>query len=91
MTPCCPLAIRGNTIRYGKISIDIISPQIPGTLPRDLCPAPAGSVYWFDQLEGEAGKLAACVAGGLWGDNHDKQRRAEGFNRAWLAHWKETQ
>ena len=53
--------------------------------------APAGSVYWFDQLEGDAGKLAACVAGGLWGDNHDKQRRAEGFNRAWLAHWKETQ
>lgn len=53
--------------------------------------APAGSVYWFDQLEGDAGKLAAWVAGGLWGDNHDRQRRAEGFNRAWLAHWKETQ
>jgi len=31
------------------------------------------------------------VAGGLRGDNHDEQRRAEGFNRAWLAHWKETQ
>lgn len=49
--------------------------------------APAGSVYWFDQLEGEAGKLAAWVAGGLWGDNYDKQRRAEGFNRAWLGVW----
>lgn len=53
--------------------------------------APAGSVYWFDQLEGDAGKLAAWVAGGLWDDNHDRQRRAEGFNRAWLAHWKGPQ
>ena len=37
------------------------------------------------------GKLAAWVAGGLWGDNHDMQRRAEGFNRAWLALRKEKQ
>ena len=49
--------------------------------------APAGSVYWFDQLEGDAGKLAAWVAGGLWDDNCDRQRRAEGFNRAWLGTW----
>ena len=53
--------------------------------------APAGSVYWFDQLEGDVGKLAAWVASGLWGHNCDKQRRAEGFNLAWLANWKETQ
>ncbi len=49
--------------------------------------APAGSVYWFDQFEGNAGKLAEWVSGGLWSDNHDKQRRAEGFNRAWLGTW----
>ena len=49
--------------------------------------APAGSVYWFDQFDGDAGKLANWVAGGLWGDNPDSQRQAEGFNRAWLAAW----
>jgi len=52
--------------------------------------APAGSVYWFDEFSGDAGKLAAWVAGGLWGDNPDIQRRAEGFNRAWLAAWSES-
>ena len=52
--------------------------------------APAGSVYWFDQFEGEADKLAEWVAAGLWGDNPDAQRRAEGFNRAWLAAWPHT-
>jgi CRISPR-associated protein Cmr3 len=53
--------------------------------------APAGSVYRSDEFEGDTGKLAASVADGLWGDNCDEQRRAEGFNRAWLAHWKVTQ
>ncbi len=52
--------------------------------------APAGSVYWFDQFEGDADKLADWVAAGLWGDNPDAQRRAEGFNRAWLAAWPHT-
>ena len=52
--------------------------------------APAGSVYWFDHFEGEADKLANWVAAGLWGDNPDPQRRAEGFNRAWLAAWPHT-
>lgn len=52
--------------------------------------APAGSVYWFDQFEGDADKLANWVAAGLWGDNPDAQRRAEGFNRAWLAAWPHT-
>lgn len=49
--------------------------------------APAGSVYWFDRLEGDAGKLAAWVAGGVWPDNADMTRRAEGFNNALLAAW----
>ena len=49
--------------------------------------APAGSVYWFDELAGDAGKLAAWVNQGLWGEHPDRQRRAEGFNQAWLATW----
>ena len=54
--------------------------------------ASAGSVYWFDNFEGDAGKLAAWVASGLWPDNagmqpDHAQRRAEGFNNALLGHW----
>ncbi len=49
--------------------------------------APAGSVYWFDHFEGDGRKLAAWVAGGLWGENPDMQRRAEGFNNAMLCAW----
>ena len=74
--------------RFDIISGWDLALQQPKTAQRV---APAGSVYWFDELEGDAGKLAAWVEGGLWGDNYDKQRHAEGFNRAWLAHWKETQ
>ncbi|MDP2834106.1 MAG: type III-B CRISPR module-associated Cmr3 family protein [Pseudomonadota bacterium] len=48
---------------------------------------PAGSVYWFEDFQGDAGKLAEWVAGGLWGENPDLQRRAEGYNRAGLAIW----
>jgi CRISPR-associated protein Cmr3 len=48
---------------------------------------PAGSVYWFDDFQGDVGKLAAWVASGIWQKNPDLQRRAEGYNRAWLAAW----
>lgn len=51
---------------------------------------PAGSVYWFDELDGDPGKLATWVSGGLWGENPDPQRRTEGFNRAWLAAWPQS-
>ena len=55
--------------------------------------ASAGSVYWFDQFEGDAGKLAAWVQHGLWPQNVAMQadiapRRAEGFNNALLGHWR---
>ena len=70
--------------RFDIISGWDLAHQQPKTAQRV---APAGSVYWFDQLEGDAGKLAAWVADGLWGDNHDRRRRAEGFNRAWLGIW----
>ena len=52
--------------------------------------APAGSVYWFDEFEGDAGKLAEWVAKGLWPDDLSplqQMRRAEGYNRAFLAAW----
>ena len=52
--------------------------------------APAGSVYWFDEFMGDAGKLAAWVANGLWPDDLNpmqQMRRAEGYNRALLGAW----
>ncbi|APW46301.1 type III-B CRISPR module-associated protein Cmr3 [Rhodoferax antarcticus] len=51
---------------------------------------PAGSVYWFEQFEGDIDKLAAWVDGGLWPDTLDANqamRRAEGYNRALLGAW----
>ena len=51
---------------------------------------PAGSVYWFDEFMGDAGKLAAWVANGLWPDDLgmlQQARRAEGYNRALLGAW----
>ena len=55
--------------------------------------APAGSVYWFDEFEGDVGKLAAWAQGGLWAENLDTMdttqimRRAEGYNLALLGAW----
>ena len=52
--------------------------------------APAGSVYWFDEFMGDAGKLAAWAAKGLWPDDLNpmqQMRRAEGYNRALLGAW----
>jgi CRISPR-associated protein Cmr3 len=52
--------------------------------------APAGSVYWFDEFHGDAGKLAAWASGGWWPDDLSpvqKMRRAEGYNCALLAAW----
>lgn len=54
-----------------------------------LAAVPAGSVWWFDEFDGEAGKLADWAAAGLWDDNDciAASRRAEGWNRAWLGAW----
>lgn len=52
--------------------------------------APAGSVYWFDEFDGDAGKLAAWVQSGLWPQNPNtlqQSRRSEGYNRALLGCW----
>lgn len=52
---------------------------------------PAGAVYWFDGFEGDADKLAEWVDAGLWGDDCDAARRAEGFNLAWLGVWRKEE
>ena len=50
--------------------------------------APAGSVYWLDELEATPEALRRLVDEGLWSEQElDPQRRAEGFNRIWLAEW----
>lgn len=54
--------------------------------------APAGSVYGFDEFDGDAGKLANWVACGLRAKYENttpaqQQRRAEGFNTALLGAW----
>ena len=46
---------------------------------------PAGSVYWFDLIEGSVSVLKDLAEAGLWNSNPDKQRVVEGYNRAYLA------
>ena len=48
--------------------------------------APSGSVYWIEDLEGDAATIGRLAEYGLWpesADNHS--RRAEGFTRFSLA------
>ncbi|MBK1735773.1 type III-B CRISPR module-associated protein Cmr3 [Halorhodospira abdelmalekii] len=50
--------------------------------------ASTGTVYWLKNLEGGQEPLGKLANTGLWGltpDNHDPQRRAEGFNRFVIA------
>jgi CRISPR-associated protein Cmr3 len=47
---------------------------------------PAGSVFWFDDIEAGPEALRKLVSQGLWSEPcEDEQRRAEGFNRIILA------
>lgn len=56
---------------------------------------PAGAVYWLDQLEATPEALRDLAARGLGGEpcgdpqqrQAEQQRRAEGFNRIWIAPW----
>ena len=48
--------------------------------------APAGSVYWLDELDATPETLRRLVESGLWPNGlHNDPRRAEGFNRATFA------
>lgn len=50
--------------------------------------APAGSVYWLDDVDANPEALCKLAASGLWSDPcEDVSRRAEGFNRFALAQW----
>ena len=50
--------------------------------------APTGSVYWLDELDATPDALRKLADAGLWSESgDDPQRRAEGFNRVWLAAW----
>ena len=50
--------------------------------------APAGSVYWLDELDATPDALGKLAAAGLWDEAcEDAARRAEGFNRLSLAYW----
>jgi CRISPR-associated protein Cmr3 len=69
--------------RYEVVSGWDLAGNQPKTAQRA---APAGSVYWLEQLQASAEQLRAWVAAGLWpADATDEQRRAEGFNRFTLA------
>jgi CRISPR-associated protein Cmr3 len=70
--------------RHGVVSGWDIAARRPKDAQRVV---PAGSVYWFEDLQGDVRKLATWVAGGLWDDTADPARRAEGFNLAWLGEW----
>ena len=52
--------------------------------------APTGSVYWFENFQGDPAALGMLVESGLWGlpgQNSDALRRAEGFNNVAVAAW----
>ena len=53
--------------------------------------APAGSVYWFENLKGGTTGLRKLVDAGLWScmaeNDVDLSRRAEGFNNVQIAAW----
>ena len=50
--------------------------------------APAGSVYWIEDLQGSAEQFGKLAARGLWpAKGYDAQRRAEGFNRFEWGAW----
>lgn len=52
--------------------------------------APTGSVYWFEDFQGDAAALGKLVETGLWGlrgQNDDPQRKAEGFNNVAIGLW----
>lgn len=52
--------------------------------------APAGSVYWLDELDATPDALRRLATAGLWEAYcEDSARRAEGFNRLVLAGWRQ--
>jgi CRISPR-associated protein Cmr3 len=53
--------------------------------------APTGSVYWFEDFQGDLAALGKLAENGLWGlpgQNDDAQRKAEGFNNVAVGLWR---
>lgn len=46
---------------------------------------PAGSVYWFEEVDGSLDSLKELVDFGFWNEGYDEQRLVEGYNRVALA------
>ena len=52
--------------------------------------APAGSVYWLDEIEATPAAFRKLVEQGLWSEPvENAHRRAEGFNRCTLGAWRD--
>jgi len=73
--------------RFGTVSGWDLANHRPKPAQRVV---PSGSVYWVERLEGDLDVLKEIQAEGLWGllddpGDLDAARRAEGFNRFWLA------
>lgn len=52
--------------------------------------APTGSVYWFENFQGDPAALGKLAESGMWGlpdQNDDAHRRAEGFNNVAIGDW----
>lgn len=52
--------------------------------------APTGSVYWFEDFQGDPGALGKLADTGFWGlpgQKDDAQRKAEGFNNIAVGSW----
>lgn len=54
--------------------------------------APVGSVYWFEDFQGETETLGKLAAEGFWAISSypDRSRCAEGFNNILIAAWPKT-
>ena len=54
--------------------------------------APVGSVYWFEDFQGQTEAIRKLATDGFWAmsDYPDSSRRAEGFNNVLIAAWRKT-
>lgn len=54
--------------------------------------APVGSVYWFEDFQGQTEAIRKLATDGFWAmsDYPDSSRRAEGFNNVLIAAWPKT-
>jgi CRISPR-associated protein Cmr3 len=82
--------VRGRLVSAAVPRAQIVSGwDLAGCRPKPAqWAAPAGSVFWLDDLEGTPEALGKLAAEGLWSEPCEHpQRRAEGFNRFSFAIW----